>query len=879
MNTVNPIIILMAAIVAFIGLGFVTTTGADSTDHARVGIWDEEDSERTGMGATEPDVEPEPEPEPEPMPDPGHVWATLKNAVTGETLTATECELWAVATGENLRPFRACFVPFNEKTGPIDLVYTDSNGVTDILLPEAEPRLDVIDRLGDAVSRRMAIPVPVGWQPVFNLLAVARQVETESKVTLKFKPIPSISGKVVDTDGKDVEGAVVFAWPVEVSSIMKPWGGLHSEILLQQEVELASRETEEAWLQAIRDYQATPMRTENDPDLRKLAQIPEGWLHLARHFRQVIGTDGYHLKGLFNGKWKIATYFKGGDLQVREIALDGRPETTDFTLLVPPRARYTIVCEAGSYVNFKLARCDDTGIPLTDERFEFSWSVGDEPTVLTLVEHGFYRLFAAGEVFKTSLVFESKAGEDTELKIRFSLEHEPNKLSVAMTAAGENLDGVFFYSDGGEPIAIPVNAEPLNPPVGEYTVWMRGQKPQMISFAESGSKLHVLRTEVPMADVTIKVSDKFKELAPAPISLILTDLSVYQQTQKTYEYSLDSASTDATLPEGAYKWELKAEGIYVSGRILFGAATPTTFIVDPERLPGYRMFSVKCFGYEESGLPDVQLIAPFKDMQMADIRVGDSAFESGSQVAIAAATPVFKIVRQNEILFIAPEGHYRLQITDGDQTELRAAKIPGLATVKSGNIKTTQTATITIGLKEEDTARHGQTTIFHHELGWFKIDVPEAGQSSKIEVPLGKCTVYTSSYNKEHALSFGRYTFQHKAGGVEFEFGKFRKDKPAILRLTCKGLGHPLIAGANWWHTFGRQPVPVRLENMETGVTLWLWIPDELSVKDGRERSFNLLLPEGKYQVVPWPFADAKTIKKTSLNSGKKRQITIKGTE
>ncbi|MEE9312827.1 MAG: hypothetical protein V3V10_10510, partial [Planctomycetota bacterium] len=682
MKTLNPIIIILAAIVAFIGLGILTATGSESTDHARVDVWDTEDAERTGMGAIEPeDII---EPEPEPMPDPGHVWATLKNAVTGETLTTTKCELWAVATGENLRPFRACFVPYSDETGPIDLVYTGSDGVADILLPEAEPRLNVVDRLGEAVSRRMAIPVPVGWQPVFNLLAVARQVETESKVTLKFKPIPSISGKVVDSAGKDLEGAVVFAWPLEVSSIMQPWGRLHSEILSQQQVELDNRETEEAWIQAIRDFQATPMRTKDDPDLRKLAQIPEGWLSNAKHFRQVVGADGYNLQGLFNGKWKIATYFKGGDLQVREIALDGQAETVDFILLVPPRARHTVVCEAGGDVNFKLASCDDTGMPLSDEGFEFDWSEGDEPPVLTLFEHGFYHLFADSGSSKTSLVFESKAGEDTELKIGFSLDSDIGSLSVKMGAGAESLDGIFFYSDGGEPISSPVGAEPVRLSSGQYTVWVRGQKPQMIVIEQGGSNEHDLRIDVPMAEVTIKVSDKFKELAPGPISLTLTDLSVYRTTQNACEFSLTSASTDATLPEGVYKWELKAEGVEVSGRILFSATTPTTFIVDPEKLPGYRMFSVKCFGYEESGLPDVQLVAAFKDMQMARIRADDSEFKSN---AIVTTTSVFKIVHENEILFIAPEGHYRLQIVDGDQTELRAAKVPGLATAKSGNIK------------------------------------------------------------------------------------------------------------------------------------------------------------------------------------------------
>ncbi len=40
------------------------------------------------------------------------------------------------------------------------------------------------------------------------------------------------------------------------------------------------------------------------------------------------------------------------------------------------------------------------------------------------------------------------------------------------------------------------------------SVWMRGQKPQVIAFNPKGYKQHDLSTEVPMADVAIKVSDK-----------------------------------------------------------------------------------------------------------------------------------------------------------------------------------------------------------------------------------------------------------------------------------------------------------------------------------------------------------------------------------
>lgn len=353
------------------------------------------------------------------------------------------------------------------------------------------------------------------------------------------------------------------------------------------------------------------------------------------------------------------------------------------------------------------------------------------------------------------------------------------------------------------------------------------------------------------------------------------------------------------IPPGEYEWDLYGGDRSLNGRIRVSVDGPKHVVFGLDSLPGYAALEVELVGFSGNEPPDVSVAGP------DDIRLRSAPTTwnrsmyldepTATQLELFAHYKV-ELIRLSEDRYVAfgQSGSFIVYIWHETGTRQFLVTAPGKLTVHADQVTEsvgTEVHFVEFLRNAEDV--YADENFFEDDGGEFEevqYDIELIGKNGwsvnpswhSATVPLGAVTavVHRKQYPRAGGCINGISRFELEVGSkpIVVELGKLTYAPFATLDLVFKGRGSPEQNEDAWWfpEKGPRAPKLIALDAEQRIVDLDYF--SEFMPGGRLEFSFrDLLLPPGRYRLIPWPAAPEKNCRVFSLKPGEHSTIVTHG--
>lgn len=500
-----------------------------------------------------------------------------------------------------------------------------------------------------------AYPVPPGWEPVTAPEELARRLEALRQeparlaLDVRLRRAPVVTGRVATPEGDGLADCTVFAFPTQVAPAVHAWASFQNGAYRNLNVNNGA--THEEKLAELLSHLAwlikSPMQ---DAHWRSnwLRCQDLTWGH-ARYQACETRTDAqghYRLPLLCRGQWCIAAFRHDCILDHGQLQVDA-DTSRDFTLapgawgrLVVRVHHHAATADEPAHVTLTSDALGPTGMPLplrTQEQPMFLRTTTNGAITEFVIERalpGLHRLRARvegqGEYWDTAIA-DIEAGRTTTLdltphKTAFGIlmpeiyfdgtKLEYGKFLLVSTTTGEAEEWSAFDTEEGPP-RIEVEAD-------SYRAYFHALPP--ISFSIASDQVLPLRVDLPVAKVAFSISAEL-HTAMAPDSVEL-DQHIWLELNATgtwtgashlnavgealrkadpeYDELIPGKTRHWRLPPGEYIYQIRnSAGLSIEGPLSVAAGSHSiTFGLD--NLPGLGVIRVDLAGFTDEDDPTLE---------------------------------------------------------------------------------------------------------------------------------------------------------------------------------------------------------------------------------------------------------------------------------
>lgn len=464
---------------------------------------------------------------------------------------------------------------------------------------------------------------------------------------------------------------------------------------------------------------------------------------------------------------------------------------------------------------------------------------------------------------------------------------------------------IYFDSETGE-------TDHLELPPGNYVAWL----PTLEAFRFTLAPGQKRKDEFELKSLNVNITlglDLAKLLGDpdegARLDLMPTDM---WDDAREHLYALDASmrKLDADydllkpgfvrgwmLPPGEYEWQLYGDNSSVEGCITFTEKGPTSLHFGIDSLPGYAALDVTLIGFPLDEPPELAIYEDSleyfalrprgrskRGRLMEDVP-SDEVFRE--QVFDNVVVQVLQISDTRWICF-GPPGRMLLNVWDAENDRNFPVKLPSRITVNAHELGMHGFRELQMLEEPEDP----EAPPVHPE-DWdyddFDVELSAPGWFERLEYDYEcdapheafRVRVVRSRYFNSGAsqCEFAEIECAKGTDDVVLELWKLDYRPCATLDLEFKGRGSPDQNFDAWWFHEGgpRAPRLYALDAAGKNPRI-VYLSGVNDYMPGGRLEFavrGLVLPPGKYRLVPWDKAPAKYVQDFALQSGQHTTITV----
>ena len=356
------------------------------------------------------------------------------------------------------------------------------------------------------------------------------------------------------------------------------------------------------------------------------------------------------------------------------------------------------------------------------------------------------------------------------------------------------------------------------------------------------------------------------------------------------------------LPGGEYQWHLDGWEEAFAGYLSIPYTGIMRFDLGLDSLPGYSVLEVQLSGFTPDNAPEVTAsgaeelaIEPAPRVKDNNMWL-DEPTEMHEDLFRAADARVVRIDHVRYAVISAP-GPVKVHVEQGDTGRSFLAQAPGQIEVHLDDLESSMQPNLWIVeqladpedlyadgnefAESEEVEYLDQRIEFYGAAGWY-IALHLVFGVEDLSLPPGRVTV--AVHRTEYAHSslarnrYARFDIEITGERVVIELANLSYTDAARVDLVFRGRGSPDKNEDAWWfHEYGPRAIRLlALDDYDRVVVLdWL----DSYMPEGRlEFGFrDLVLPPGRYRLIPWPDAPDKYCHEFTLTPGAHSQVTVQG--